>query len=240
MLFLPLVSFAVALGRVAVTKASSITAVNNCGDTVWLHEVYGSFSQVYAVNAGANAVLNQPPDGTGVAVNVYTGCSDNTATSCTTGGVNNNGGASPFIRAEATFTGGSVNYDISPLYGYNRAIKINTGDANCPGVQCTISSGCPVPGPDGSCYGPCCASADGCLGTNNCPYDSTPAYQKQMGGKGTNSGFYHDACPNAYSFPDDDCANYGDSPDAGCGDNTDLTITVCPPGGSSNINLCSS
>ncbi|TFK50029.1 Osmotin, thaumatin-like protein [Heliocybe sulcata] len=185
MFLLPLVSFAVALSHVAITQASSVTVFNNCGDRVWFHEVYGTFSQVYAVDPGTSAALNQPPDGTGVAVNVYTGCSDDTATSCTTGGVTNDGGASPFIRAEATFTGGSVNYDISPLYGYNRAMKINTG-----------------------------------------------------GGQGVNSQFYHDACPNAYSFPDDDCANYGDSPDAGCGDNTDLTITVCPTGTSSNINLC--
>ncbi|TFK47987.1 Osmotin thaumatin-like protein [Heliocybe sulcata] len=233
-----LVSFALALSRLSAVEAKSLTVVNSCSDRVWFHEVYGSFSQVYGVNAGASATLNQPPDNQGVAVNVYTGCSDDSATSCTTGGVTNNGGASPFIRAEATFVGNLVNYDISPLYGYNRAMKMTTGDGNCPAIQCTISSGCPVPGPDGSCYGPCCASADGCLGTNNCPFDSTPAYNHAYGAPGVNSDFYHNACPNAYAFPDDDCANYGHSPDLACNDNTDLTITLCPAGGSSNINAC--
>ncbi|EPQ54276.1 hypothetical protein GLOTRDRAFT_130648 [Gloeophyllum trabeum ATCC 11539] len=106
-------SFTIALTRVSGVAASSITVVNSCG----------SFSQVYGVDARANTVINQPPDGIGVAVNIYTGCTDDTATSCTTGGVNNNSGASPFIRAEATFTGASVNYDISLLHGYNHGMQ---------------------------------------------------------------------------------------------------------------------
>ncbi|TFK47692.1 Osmotin thaumatin-like protein [Heliocybe sulcata] len=228
----------IAIVSTPAAEAKSLSVWNNCGDRVWFHEVYGGFSQVFGVNSHSGASLSMPPDNVGVAVNVYTGCSDDSATSCTTGGVNNNGGASPFIRAEATYVGNTVNYDISPLYGYNRAIKINTGDANCPGVQCNINSGCPVPGPDGSCYAPCCESASGCLGTNNCPYDSNPTYNHPYGAPGVYSNFYHDACPNAYAFPDDDCANYGHTPDVSCGDNTDVTITLCPNGVSSNYNFC--
>ncbi|EIM86692.1 Osmotin thaumatin-like protein [Stereum hirsutum FP-91666 SS1] len=223
------------LARSAAAQ-SSLYVWNNCGDTIWAHEVYAGYSQVYTIGPQNGAFLSVPPDNNGVAVNFYTGCTDNSATSCTTGGVNSNSGQTPFIRGEVTYVGNTANYDISPLYGYNRALKINTDDANCPGMQCNINSGCPVPGPDGSCYAPCCSSASGCLGTENCPYD--PIYNINFGGPGVNSDWYHNACPNAYAFPDDDCSNYGHSPDAGCGDSNRVTMTLCPTGSSSNIDLC--
>jgi hypothetical protein len=154
------------------------------------------------------------------------GCTDNTAVTCKTGGVWSAGGATPFMRGEVTWLNGVPSYNLSPLYGYNRGLKINTDDPKCAAFQCIIDSGCPVPGPDGTCFAPCCAAAQGCQGespvpyfsflshaklfnsgTQNCPYDPRSGWQ--YGGKGVNSDFYHNACPNAYSFPADD--HYGTS-----------------------------
>lgn len=39
---------------------------NNCGDTVWAHETYGKFSQVYPLGPQSGAFLSQPPDNVGV------------------------------------------------------------------------------------------------------------------------------------------------------------------------------
>lgn len=100
-------------------------------------------------------------------------------------------------------------------------------------MNSNIESGCPVSGPGGSCYAPCCASSSGCLGTENCPYD--PIYGLDHAGPRVNSNWYHNACPNTYAFPDDDCSNYGHSPDAGCGDNNRVTMTICPNGMSSGL-----
>jgi coenzyme F420-reducing hydrogenase gamma subunit len=83
---------------------------------------------------------------------------------CKTGGVWSAGGATPFIRGEVTWKNGVPWYNLSPLYGYNRSLKINTHDPKCDTFQCNINSGCPVPGPDGTCFAPCCASAQGCEG----------------------------------------------------------------------------
>jgi hypothetical protein len=104
--------------------------------------------------------------GTGAAQSLTStqGCTDNTAVTCKTGGVWSAGGATPFIRGEVTWLNGVPSYNLSPLYGYNRGLKINTDDPNCAAFQCNIDSGCPVPGPDGTCFAPCCASAQGCQG----------------------------------------------------------------------------
>jgi hypothetical protein len=124
---------------------------------------------------------------------------------CKTGGIWSAGGGTPFIRGEVTWLNNVPSYNLSPLYGYNRGLKINTDDAKCAAFQCNIDSGCPVPGPDGTCFAPCCASSQNCQGTNNCPFDAKTGWQ--FGGKGVHSDFYHNACPNAYSFPADD--HYG-------------------------------
>ncbi|EIW81710.1 hypothetical protein CONPUDRAFT_152629 [Coniophora puteana RWD-64-598 SS2] len=122
-------------------------------------------------------------------------------------------GQSPFSRAE-------LNFWAAPG-------KINTGDSSCDDYECTISSGCPVPGDDGSCYSPCCSSKDSC--SNGALPANNPGCVKNAG-PGPNSPFDYNTCPNAYAFPDNDGSG-GYTPannvDYTCG-NTDVTITLCP------------
>ncbi|KZP02204.1 hypothetical protein FIBSPDRAFT_970290, partial [Athelia psychrophila] len=150
------------------------------------------------------------------------------ASTCSTGGPTWDG-VTPYSRAEFNFWAvpGSVTYDISLIYGYNVGMEISSSDSSCDAYACTISSGCPVSGPDGSCYSPCCSSVDDCApgalpaGGGGCTNNAGP---------GPNSPFYYGACYNAYAFPDNDgAAGYtpADNVDYTC-TNTDITLTLCP------------
>ncbi|KAH0826690.1 hypothetical protein J3R83DRAFT_5081 [Lanmaoa asiatica] len=137
------------------------------------------------------------------AVNTGTGCNSD-ASFCTTSGPYWDDQA-PFSRAEFNFGPTSVTYDISLIYGYNAGMEISSADIGCDAFACTIGSGCPVPGPGGSCYSPCCSSIAACgggalpAGGGGCVNNAGP---------GPNSPFYYDTCYNAYAFPDNDGAAY--------------------------------
>lgn len=50
----------------SVAAQSSLYVWNNCGDTIWAHEVYAGYSQVYALGPQSGAFLSVPPDNNGV------------------------------------------------------------------------------------------------------------------------------------------------------------------------------
>jgi len=213
---------------IAVANAQSLNVVNQCTESVLLY-TQSSFGTVnnyvnVAVGATANLGISSNWDG---AVNVGTGCNSD-ASSCTTGGPTWNG-VTPFSRAEFNFYAipGQVTYDISLIYGYNVGMKISSADASCDQFACTISSGCPVPGPDGSCYSPCCSSSSACAG-GALPNGGGGCVNNA--GPGPNSPFYYNTCPNAYAFPDNDGAGGytpADNVDYTCA-NTAITLTLCP------------
>ncbi|KAG1766703.1 Osmotin thaumatin-like protein [Suillus occidentalis] len=214
---------------VTMAQAQSLTVVNSCSESVFLYTEtsYGTIDNNVnvAVGQSVNLGISSNWDGN---VNVGTGCSSDGST-CTTGGPTWNGNT-PFSRAEFNFytIPGSVTYDISLIYGYNVGMKISSADTSCDAFACTISSGCPVPGPGtDTCYSPCCSSASACSGGalptsgGGCVNDAGP---------GPNSAFYYDTCYNAYAFPDNDGANGytpADNVDYTCG-NTAITLTLCP------------
>jgi hypothetical protein len=49
--------------------------------------------------------------------------------------VDKNGGQTPFIRGEVTWNAGTAWYNVSPLYGYNRSLKIAAENSACPAMQ---------------------------------------------------------------------------------------------------------
>lgn len=216
----------------AVASAQSLNVVNKCseGVTLFTQSSFGTIDNNVNVAAGATADMHISNNWDG-AINVGTGCS---GTQCTTGGPTWDG-QTPFSRAEFNFYAvpGSVTYDISLIYGYNVGMEISSADSGCSAFACTLPSGCPVPGPDGSCYSPCCSSTSACSG------GALPASGGgcvSNAGPGPNSPFYYNNCQNAYAFPDNDgAAGYtpADNVDFTCG-NTDITLTLCP-GTTSNI-----
>ncbi|KAG1717533.1 Osmotin thaumatin-like protein [Suillus paluster] len=210
-----------------VAKAQSLTVVNSCSESVFLYTQtsYGSVANNINVSSGRSANLGISSNWDG-AINIGTGCNGG---SCTTGGSTWNG-KTPFSRAEFNFWAnpGRVTYDISLIYGYNVGMKISSADSSCDAFACTISSGCPVPGPGSdTCYSPCCSSASACSG-GALPAGGGGCVNNE--GPGPNSKFYYDTCPNAYAFPDNDGSN-GYTPANNvvytC-DNTDITLTLCP------------
>ncbi|KAF8137369.1 Osmotin thaumatin-like protein [Boletus edulis] len=219
---------ALAAGTVAVVHAQSLTVVNQCSESVLLftQTSFGTIDNFVNVGAGASANMGISSNWDG-AINVGTGCTSD-ASACTTGGPTWDG-QTPFSRAEFNFFAipGSVTYDISLIYGYNVGMQISSADASCDAFACTISSGCPVPGPDGSCYSPCCSSVEACSG------GALPAGGGgcvDNAGPGPYSSFYYDTCYNAYAFPDNDGADGytpADEVDYTCS-NTDTTLTLCP------------
>ncbi|EIW84245.1 Osmotin thaumatin-like protein [Coniophora puteana RWD-64-598 SS2] len=216
----------------AVASAQSVNVVNKCSDAVTLftQSSFGTIDNNVNVAAGATNDMHISSDWDG-AINVGTGCNGNT---CTTGGPTWDG-QTPFSRAEFNFNAvpGSVTYDISLIYGYNVGMEISSADSGCSAFACTLPSGCPVTGPDNSCFSPCCSSSDACSG------GALPASNGgcvSNAGPGPNSPFYYKSCTNAYAFPDNDgAAGYtpADNVDFTCG-NTAITLTLCP-GTTSNI-----
>jgi hypothetical protein len=213
----------------ASAHAQSLEVVNNCNEDVFLYTQtsFGTIDNNIMVSAGAsnNMGISSNWDG---AVNIGTGCSSD-GSSCTTGAPTWDG-STPFSRAEFNFYAipGSVTYDISLIYGYNVGIGISSADSSCDAYACTISSGCPVPGPgDNTCFSPCCSSAGACSG------GALPAGGGgciDNAGPGPNSPFYYDTCTNAYAFPDNDGAGGytpADNVDFTCS-NTAITLTLCP------------
>ncbi|KAF8126126.1 Osmotin thaumatin-like protein [Boletus edulis] len=213
---------------VTLAQAQSLTVVNKCSESVFLYTQtsFGTIQNNVNVPAGATQNLGISSNWDG-AVNVGTGC-NSAGTQCTTGGPTWNG-VTPFSRAEFNFYAipGSVTYDISLIYGYNVGMEISSADGSCDAFACTISSGCPVPGPGGSCFSPCCSSAAACgggalpAGGGGCVNNAGP---------GPNSPFYYGTCYNAYAFPDNDgAAGYkpADLVDYTC-PNAVITLTLCP------------
>ncbi|KAF9226408.1 Osmotin, thaumatin-like protein [Gyrodon lividus] len=220
---------ALALAALAtVATAQSLNVVNKCSESVLLYTQtsFGTINNYVNVAAGASANMGISSNWDG-AVNVGTGCNSD-ASSCTTGGPTWNG-VTPFSRAEFNYYAipGSVTYDISLIYGYNVGMEISSADASCDQFACTISSGCPVPGPDGSCFSPCCSSSSACSG-GALPNGGGGCVNNA--GPGPNSPFYYNTCYNAYAFPDNDGANGytpADNVVYTC-PNTAITLTLCP------------
>ncbi|EGN96340.1 hypothetical protein SERLA73DRAFT_76313 [Serpula lacrymans var. lacrymans S7.3] len=219
----------------AAANAQSLNVVNKCTESVLLstQTSFGTINNNVVVAAGASSDMGISSNWDG-AVNVGTGCNSDGST-CTTGGPTWDG-ATPYSRAEFNFYAvpGSVTYDISLIYGYNVGMEISSSDSSCSAFACTISSGCPVPGPgSGTCFSPCCSSASACSG------GALPASGggcTSNAGPGPNSPFYYNTCTNAYAFPDNDgAAGYtpADNVDYTC-TNADITLTLCP-GTTSNI-----
>jgi len=214
--------------------AQSLNVVNKCGEEVFIftQNSVGSIANNVQIPAGATQDMGISNNWDG-AINVGTGCG-NDVTSCATGGPTWDG-TKPFSRAEFNFAAipGSVTYDISLIYGYNVGMEISAADTGCSQFACTLPAGCPVPGPDSSCFSPCCSSAAACsggalpAGGGGCPNNAFA---------GPNSPFYFNNCQNAYAFPDNDGAAGGtpaNNVDFTCG-NTQITLTLCP-GTTSNI-----
>ncbi|KIM79056.1 hypothetical protein PILCRDRAFT_10716 [Piloderma croceum F 1598] len=215
----------------AVTNAQSLEVVNKCSENVFLftQTSFGTINNNIVVSAGASTNMGISSNWDG-AVNIGTGCSGD-GSSCTTGGPVWDGNT-PFSRAEFNFWAipGSVTYDISLIYGYNVGMEISSADSSCDAYACTISSGCPVPGPgESTCFSPCCSSANACSG------GALPAGGGgcvKNAGPGPNSPFYYNTCTNAYAFPDNDArgaAGYtpANNVDYTC-KNTAITLTLCP------------
>ncbi|KAE9390917.1 Osmotin, thaumatin-like protein [Gymnopus androsaceus JB14] len=205
-----------------------LSVVNKCHESVFLftQTSTGTISNDVTLAAGAthNMGISKNWDG---AINVGTGCNSG-GSKCTTGGPTWDGN-SPFSRAEFNFAAipGKVTYDISLIYGYNVGMEISTGDKSCEAFACTISSGCPVSGPSGSCFSPCCSSAHACAGG---ALPSGGGGCIDNAGPGPHSKFYYTTCPNAYAFPDNDGAGGhkpADEVDYTCS-NTAVTLTLCP------------
>ncbi|KAI9567061.1 Osmotin thaumatin-like protein [Boletus coccyginus] len=207
---------------VTVAQAQSLTINNKCSKSVFLftQTSYGSIKN--NMNIGSGASVNMDIRLTFIG----TGC--NSAGSCTTGGPTWSGMTS-FSRVEFNFWAipGSVTYDISLIYGYNVGMKISLANTGCKVFACTISSSCPIPGPDGSCYSPCCSS------TSTCSSGALPAWGGgcvNNASPGPYSSFYYGTCYNMYAFPDNNSAS-GYKPanvvDYTCHNNT-ITLTLCP------------
>ncbi|KAG2064346.1 Osmotin thaumatin-like protein [Suillus decipiens] len=218
---------------VTVAQAQSLNVVNSCSESVFLYTQtsFGSIDNNVTITAGQSSNLGISSNWDG-AINVGTGCNNNGST-CTTGGPIWDG-STPFSRAEFNFYAipGSVTYDISVVYGYNVGMQIYSANASCDAFACTISSGCPVPGPgNDTCYSPCCSSASACsdgavaVGGGSCLDNEGP---------GPNSPFYYDTCYNAYAFSDNnDGVIPVDFVTYTCG-NTNITLTLCPDVGPSH------
>ncbi|PWN49318.1 Osmotin, thaumatin-like protein [Violaceomyces palustris] len=224
---------AVAMAAVMPMVSANSQVVNNhCNIPVWVHDVLPN--RIVRLDPGQSRG-DFTANGPGVALNFFTGCDDDSAVNCRTGGLNSAAGQKPFMRAESAFNqnGIPLGYNISPLYGYNMPIKMSSPDTRA--LICNIQQACPVYGTDMSCYSPCCASADGCLGVENCPNDPALGPGNNHGAPGVHTDFYHSVCPNAYSFADDGSAagHYIYS----SGQSTDLTIDLCTSEPSSNWSL---
>ncbi|KAG2110328.1 Osmotin thaumatin-like protein [Suillus discolor] len=214
---------------VTVARARSLVVVNNCSESVFLYmsTSYGSIDTNVNIAQGQSANLGITSNWDG-AINVSTGCNSDGST-CTTGGPTWDGNT-PFSRAEFNFylLPGSVTYDISLIYGYNVGMEISSADPSCDAFACTISSGCPVPGPGSdTCYSPCCSSASAC---SNGTLSAGGGGCLNNEGPGPNSPFYYETCYNAYAFPDNNGADGYVPIDFvvyTCG-NTDITLTLCP------------
>ncbi|EIW77976.1 Osmotin thaumatin-like protein [Coniophora puteana RWD-64-598 SS2] len=210
----------------AVANATSLKVVNKCSESVMLfsQSSYGTIDNNVNVAKGATRDMHISSNWDG-AINVGTGCN---GANCQTGGPTWDG-QTPFSRAEFNFWAvpGKVTYDISLIYGYNVGMEISAGDASCDKYACHITSGCPISGPGGSCFSPCCSTKAACAG------GALPAGGGgcvNNAGPGPHSPFYYNTCPNAYAFPDNDgAAGYkpADNVDFTCG-NTDITLTLCP------------
>ncbi|KIJ25176.1 hypothetical protein M422DRAFT_56105 [Sphaerobolus stellatus SS14] len=220
------VSLIVAAVFIAQAHAATLNVVNKCNKPVFLFTQSSQGTIANNVNLAAGATKNMGISANWIgAINVGTGCNSNGQT-CTTGGPTWDG-RTPFSRAELNFGAipGSVTYDISLIYGYNVGMEIN--GKGCTEFACTLPGGCPIPGPGGSCFSGCCATAQACKNNGALPPGGGGCPQNQFAGP--HSPFFYNNCPNAYAFPDNDGANGGKPANfvvATC-KSTDMTVTLC-------------
>ncbi|KAL0581887.1 hypothetical protein V5O48_000116 [Marasmius crinis-equi] len=204
-----------------MVSASSLNIANKCGSSVTVQiAIQGGTKPDVTIAAGASAggAEGIPQDGNGNALNFITDpAQTNVAMS----------------RAEVNFTpndpAGKAFINLSNMYGFSVAVEL-TG-SGCHDYVCNIASGCPVPGPGGSCVSPCCSALDGCQGASSCPVGSRGDVG---GGPGPNADFYKGACPNSYAWGDED----SDLPNQDIGSycsGDDIQITLCPGKPSSNL-----
>ncbi|KAF9269266.1 hypothetical protein L218DRAFT_994199 [Marasmius fiardii PR-910] len=211
----------VSLLTAAMVSASSLNVHNNCGRTVTVQiAVPGGVRPDVSIPAGGNAGSAQgiPQSGPGIAFNFITDpAQTNRAMS----------------RAEVNFTpgnpAGAAFINLSNMYGYSVGTEL-TG-SGCRDYVCNISSGCPVPGPTGSCASPCCNDFNSCQGASSCP---TGSRGDVGGGPGPHANFYRSACPNTYVWGDEDSDDPGRNLGSYCSGDA-IQITLCPNKPSSNF-----
>jgi hypothetical protein len=209
-----------ALATALLVDASSLNIRNDCSFNVTVQ--VADPSGVKYINIPARTTIGNdqgvPQSGPGIALSFVT---DNAQLD------------KAMSRAEINFTPGNPSgntfINLSNMFGYSVPLEL-TG-SGCHDYVCNIS-GCPVPGPNGSCTSPCCSSFDGCMGASSCPNGNRP--DQPHGGPGPYSGFYKGACPNSYAWgeqdsdePNRDLASYcsGD----------DIQVVACTSKPSSNL-----
>ncbi|KAF9259020.1 hypothetical protein L218DRAFT_964001 [Marasmius fiardii PR-910] len=211
----------VSLLTAAMVSASSLNIHNQCGSAVTVQiTIPGGTKSDVSIPAGGTAGAAQgiPQDGNGIALSFNTDPAQiNKAMS----------------RAEINFTpgnpAGAAFINLSNMYGYSVATEL-TG-SGCADYVCNIASGCPVPGPNGSCSSPCCNDFNSCQGASSCPVGSRGDVG---GGPGPHADFYKGACPNSYAWGDQD----SDEPTRNLGgycSGDAIEVTLCPNKPSSNL-----
>ncbi|KAF9269885.1 hypothetical protein L218DRAFT_913756 [Marasmius fiardii PR-910] len=210
----------VSLVVAAMASASSLNIHNKCNDPVTVQiAVPGGTRPDVKIAAGQSAGGGQgiPQSGDGLAFNFITDpAQTNKAMS----------------RAEVAFTPGNAAgkafINLSNMYGYSVATEL-TG-TGCQDYVCNLGSGCPVPGPHGSCVSPCCNDLNSCQGASSCPQGSRDPH----GGPGPHADFYKQKCPNSYAWGDEDTDEPKRNLGSYCSGDA-IEITLCPGKGSSNL-----
>ncbi|UZJ55624.1 hypothetical protein CBS101457_004944 [Exobasidium rhododendri] len=242
MVKVPVSTLIAVLSAVALSlaRADSLRVVNRCGTNVWIRDAYPGGARMINAPAGqtvgaAQGISQTAASGGGVALDFLTGC-DTNGNGCATDRI-------AYSRAEVSWphvAAGAAFINLSNLsnpifhpeqqqYGYSVATEI-TG-SGCQDYVCNIASGCPAPGPNGSCLSPCCSTSSGCQGADSCPAGSRG---DPHGGKGVHSDFYVSACPNTYAWGDQDSDQRTRNLGSYCS-GADIVVTLCPGKSSSHL-----
>ncbi|KAL0573354.1 hypothetical protein V5O48_008597 [Marasmius crinis-equi] len=211
----------VSLLAAAMASASSLNVHNKCNKAVTVKiEVPNGTKPDVKLAAGASAGGDKgiPQNGRGNALNFITDPAQTTVA---------------MSRAEIDFSPnsseGKAFINLSNMYGFSVPVEL-TG-TGCHDYVCNIASGCPVPGPGGSCVSPCCNAVNGCQGATSCPVGSRG---DPGGGRGPHADFYMSSCPNSYAWGDEDSDKPNKDIGSFCSGDA-IEITLCPGKPSSNL-----
>ncbi|PIA37242.1 hypothetical protein AQUCO_03000080v1 [Aquilegia coerulea] len=212
--------------------SATFTFRNNCPYTVWPGilnnpNVPQFPTTGFELAAGASQSLNAPGDWGG-RFWARTGCDGQfkcaTGTCAPSLACNGAGGATPVTLAEFTLNGdgGKDFYDISLVDGFNIPVGI-TPDGGCSSTTCSanVNSVCPselsVKGSDGStiaCMNFACLAFNPRTGQYDIPQRCTTTDYSRI---------FKNACPQAYSYANDD-----KSSTFTCATGANYVITFCP------------